>query len=134
MPAETPEVGSLEAFRVPDVILLALADEVNAVLACVNAKLAKIDAEFADREIKLAHVAFNTVLNCVCQFGLAASFQRIVKLFEAKNHIEMSNYLSNKFKEKPGVVDVILWRLCAKNGWKNSGFEINTQVIQEYFL
>ena len=41
--------------------------------------------------------------------------QRIVKLLDQSSHTRMVKYLSKKFKEKPGIIDLILWRFCADN-------------------
>jgi endonuclease III len=48
--------------------------------------------------------------------------QRLTKHFHARDEIELGNYLSKEFQEKKGVIDVVLWRFCAKRGWKKLGY------------
>jgi hypothetical protein len=63
------------------------------------------------RNIGLASVAKNDVW-----------ISRLVDLFEFPSHEKLSQHLGDKYRESPGVVDVVLWRFCADNAWKEQGF------------
>jgi 3-methyladenine DNA glycosylase Tag len=47
--------------------------------------------------------------------------RRLVKLSNSNNDAEMIEELSQRFGERPGIVDLNLWRFCADNAWKISG-------------
>ena len=47
--------------------------------------------------------------------------KRLVRLSSSKDDKQMINDLSQRFGEKPGIVDLILWRFCADNAWKFHG-------------
>lgn len=63
------------------------------------------------RNIGLASVAKNDVW-----------ISRLVDLFDFPSHEKLSHHLGDKYRENPGVVDVVLWRFCAAEGWKEMGF------------
>lgn len=74
--------------------------------------IGEITQKHLARNIGLADVAKNDV-----------HIQKLVEYFNAKNERELAEYLSKRFGEKKGVVDVILWRFCAKKGWKGLGYD-----------
>ena len=57
--------------------------------------------------------------------------QRLVELFSADSHLQMTEYLAGTFDEKHGVVDVILWRFCADNAWKTYGYPSLEAFVRE---
>ncbi len=73
--------------------------------------LGPITKDHLARNIGLASVSKNDIW-----------IQRLVSLFEAKTHTELADHLANRFKEKPGTVDVILWRFCRDGAWHTLGF------------
>jgi 3-methyladenine DNA glycosylase Tag len=48
--------------------------------------------------------------------------QRLVGLSGSRSDEVMINELSQKFAERPGIVDLILWRFCANGAWKSNGY------------
>ncbi len=71
-------------------------------------------------EITKDHLARNVGLASVVKNDIW--IQRLVELFRARNHTELARYLARRFKEKPGTVDVVLWRFCRDSGWKTLGY------------
>jgi thermostable 8-oxoguanine DNA glycosylase len=74
--------------------------------------IGEITQKHLARNIGLADVAKNDV-----------HIQKLVKYFNAKDERELVEYLSKISGGKKGVVDVILWRFCAKMGWKQLGYD-----------
>lgn len=53
---------------------------------------------------------------------------RLTELLKAGNHVNLVSYLSEKFNEKAGTVDAVLWRFCRDNAWKLK----NHRSLDEY--
>jgi len=58
--------------------------------------------------------------------------QRLTEFFCARDEIELGNYLSKEFREKKGVIDVVLWRFCAQKGWRELGFKSLGECINNF--
>ena len=72
-------------------------------------------------EITQKHLARNIGLGDIAKNDV--HIQKLVEYFDAKNEKELVKYLSKIYGEKKGVIDVILWRFCAKRGWKELGYD-----------
>ena len=42
---------------------------------------------------------------------------RLAREFDARDVEQLTNVLAERFNEKKGVIDLVLWRFCADGGW-----------------
>lgn len=59
----------------------------------------------------------------VCLFGwLVGWLVRLTEKCKTVSVKALTAYLAKEFGETQHIVDLVLWRFCANNGWKEFGF------------